>query len=114
MPLDTWQRLIDLNLISASICTKLVGGEMVRRSNGGGGINLASIAGIIANRGIGGQGYERAEAAVIAVTRAPAADWAPHGVTVSAIAPGGFRTDPNLRGSRSIRSSSSRSRPRCR
>jgi gluconate 5-dehydrogenase len=71
---------------------------MARRSNGGRGINLASIAGIIANRGIGGQGYEMAKAAVIAVTRAPAADWAHHGVTVNAIAPGGFRTDPNLRG----------------
>ena len=31
MPLDDWQRLIDLNLTSAFLCTKLVGGAMLPR-----------------------------------------------------------------------------------
>jgi gluconate 5-dehydrogenase len=97
MPLDTWQSLIDLNLTSTFVCTKLIGGEMVRRGRGGRVINVASISGIISNRGIGGRSYETGKAAVIAFTRATAADWAPHRVTVNAIAPGGFMTDPNLR-----------------
>jgi gluconate 5-dehydrogenase len=33
-------------------------------------------------------------------TRACAADWAPHGVTVNAILPGGFMTEPNVRWSK--------------
>lgn len=97
MPLETWQSLIDLNLTSTFVCTKLIGGAMVARGAGGRVVNIASVSGIISNRGIGGRSYETAKAAVIAFTRATAADWAPHRVTVNAIAPGGFMTAPNLR-----------------
>jgi NAD(P)-dependent dehydrogenase (short-subunit alcohol dehydrogenase family) len=97
LPLETWQALVDLNLTSTFVCTKLIGGAMVARGTGGRVINIASISGLISNRGIGGRSYETAKAAVIAFTRATAADWAPHRVTVNAIAPGGFMTAPNLR-----------------
>lgn len=97
MPLDEWQKIIDLNLTSTFVCTKLVGGQMLKRGEGGRVINIASISGMVANRGIGGRSYETSKAAVIAFTRATAADWAPHGVTVNAICPGGFMTEPNRR-----------------
>ncbi|HTI51396.1 MAG TPA: SDR family oxidoreductase [Planctomycetaceae bacterium] len=97
MPLDKWQSIIDLNLTSTFLCTKLIGGAMVSRGTGGRVINIASISGMVANRGIGGRSYETSKAAVIAFTRATAADWAPHRVTVNAIAPGGFFTEPNQR-----------------
>jgi len=58
------------------------------------------VAGVIATRGIGGRSYETSKAAVIQFTRAVAADWAPHRVTVNAIAPGIFLTEPNVRWSR--------------
>ncbi|MDA1017951.1 MAG: SDR family oxidoreductase, partial [Planctomycetota bacterium] len=54
-------------------------------------------SGMVANRGIGGRSYETSKAAVIQFTRAVAADWAPHGITVNAICPGGFMTEPNVR-----------------
>jgi gluconate 5-dehydrogenase len=98
--LEQWQEIVDLNLTSTFICTKLVGGAMVRRGQGGRVINVASISGMIANRGIGGRSYETSKAAVIQFTRAVAADWAPHRVTVNAIAPGAFLTEPNVRWSR--------------
>jgi gluconate 5-dehydrogenase len=98
--LDDWRRIFDLNLTSTFLCTRLIGGEMVRRGNGGRVINVASISGLVANRGIGGRSYEAAKAAVIQFTRAAAADWAPHGVTVNAICPGGFFTEPNQRWAR--------------
>ncbi|MEX2577984.1 MAG: glucose 1-dehydrogenase [Verrucomicrobiales bacterium] len=98
--LEDWQRILDLNLTSTFLCTKLLGGAMVRRGGGGRVINIASISGMIANRGIGGRSYETAKAAVIQFTRATAADWAPHGVTVNAICPGGFLTEPNQRWAR--------------
>jgi NAD(P)-dependent dehydrogenase (short-subunit alcohol dehydrogenase family) len=95
--LEQWQQLIDINLTSTFLCMKHIGGAMVRRGGGGRIINIASISGMIANRGIGGRSYETAKAAVIQLTRAAAADWAPHGVTVNAICPGGFMTAPNVR-----------------
>jgi gluconate 5-dehydrogenase len=97
LPLEKWQEIIDLNLTSTFLCTKLIGGAMVERGRGGRVINVASISGLVANRGIGGRSYETSKAAVIAFTRATAADWAPFGVTVNAIAPGGFMTAPNVR-----------------
>ncbi len=93
LPLDTWRQMMDLNLTCTFLCTKLIGGAMVARGKGGRVINIASISGLIANRDIAGRHYETAKAAVIHFTRAVAADWAPNGVTVNAILPGGFATD---------------------
>jgi gluconate 5-dehydrogenase len=90
----------DLNLTSAFLCTKLIGGAMVAQGKGGRVINIASINALVANRGIAGRHYETAKAAVLQFTRATAADWAPFGVTVNAILPGGFMTEPNLRWAR--------------
>lgn len=96
MALDDWLRLIDLNLTSAFLCTKLLGGAMLPRRSGRI-INIGSICGQIATKGIHGRHYETAKAALAGFTRAVAADWAPFGVTVNAIAPGGFMTDANRR-----------------
>jgi gluconate 5-dehydrogenase len=92
--LETWQRFVDLNLTHVFICTKMIGGAMLERKQGRV-INIASISGMVANRGIGGRHYETTKAAVIHFTRATAADWAPRGVTVNAICPGLFMTEPN-------------------
>jgi gluconate 5-dehydrogenase len=35
MPLETWQQMLDLNLTSTFLCTKLIGGAMVARGKGG-------------------------------------------------------------------------------
>lgn len=96
MPLAKWQEIIDLNLTSTFLCTKILGAPMVDRRRGRV-INVASISGMVANRGIGGRSYETSKAAVIQFTRAVATDWAPLGVTVNAICPGGFMTEPNQR-----------------
>jgi gluconate 5-dehydrogenase len=91
---ETWQSHFDLNLTHTFICTKMIGGPMLQRGWGRV-INIASISGIIANRGIGGRHYEASKAAVIHFTRATASDWATRGVTVNAICPGLFMTEPN-------------------
>lgn len=92
--LKMWQSFVDLNLTHVFLCTKIIGGAMLPRGSGRI-INIASISGLIANRGIGGRHYEATKAAVIHFTRACAADWAPRGVTVNAICPGLFMTEPN-------------------
>lgn len=92
--LATWRHFIDLNLTHCFICTRIIGGAMLARGSGRV-VNIASISGFVANRGIGGRHYETAKAAVIHFTRATAADWAPRGVTVNAICPGLFMTEAN-------------------
>lgn len=94
-PLATWQRMMDLNVTSAFLCTKIIGGAMRARGEGGRIINIASISALIVNRGIGGRDYETGKAALLHFTRCAAADWAPYGITVNAICPGLFMTDTN-------------------
>jgi NAD(P)-dependent dehydrogenase (short-subunit alcohol dehydrogenase family) len=96
MPLETWQQIVDLNLTSAFLCTKLIGGAMLPRRRGRV-INVASISGLVPGRQMRGRSYETCKAALAMFTKAVAADWAPHGVTVNAIAPGTFLTDSNRR-----------------
>lgn len=98
--LEQWREILDLNLTSTFLCMKHIGGAMLATGKGGRVINIASISGLIANRGIGGRSYETSKAAVIQLTRAAAADWAPQRITVNAICPGGFMTAPNVRWSK--------------
>jgi NAD(P)-dependent dehydrogenase (short-subunit alcohol dehydrogenase family) len=100
MPLEKWRELMDLNLTSCVLCTKLIGAAMIERGKGGRIINIASINSLVAGRGIAGRHYETAKGAMLQFTRAVAADWAPHKITVNAILPGGFMTEPNQRWSK--------------
>jgi gluconate 5-dehydrogenase len=97
MPLEKWRELMDLNLTSVFVCTKIIGGSMIRRGQGGRIINISSINALVAGRMIQGRHYETAKAAIVQFTRAVAVDWAPHKITVNAILPGGFFTEPNQR-----------------
>jgi gluconate 5-dehydrogenase len=97
--IDTWRRLIDLNLTSCFIATKLIGGPMLERGWGRV-INTGSMCAIITLPGIGGRHYEAGKAAVVQFTRSVASDWAARGVTVNSICPGLFMTEPNQRWSK--------------
>ena len=55
MPVERWRELVDLNLTSAFVCTKVIGGAMVGRGEGGRVINIASINAFVAGRNIGGR-----------------------------------------------------------
>ena len=96
MPLDEWRKIVELNLTQAFVCTKLIGGAMLPRRKGRV-INVASISGFVAGKPMRGRSYETSKAALAMFTKSVAADWAPHGVTVNAIAPGTFLTDANRR-----------------
>ncbi len=91
---EDWKAYFDLNLTSALVCCQQLGKPMLERRRGSI-INVTSIAGPLAIKGIGGRHYEASKAALAALTRSLAADWANSGVRVNAIAPGVFATAPN-------------------
>ena len=96
MELKDWEAMISVNLDGCYYWIREVWNTMVEK-NFGRVINISSINGMVAGRGISGRHYEAAKAAIIQFTRATAVDWAEHGVTVNAICPGGFMTAPNIR-----------------
>ncbi len=100
MPLEKWRELMDLNLTSTFICTSRIGKAMIDKGAGGRIINIGSINSLVAGRKISGRHYETAKGAILQFTRAVAVDWAPHQITVNAILPGGFMTEPNQKWAR--------------
>jgi NAD(P)-dependent dehydrogenase (short-subunit alcohol dehydrogenase family) len=101
MELEQWKSLVDLNLTSTFLCAKVIGGAMIARGTGGRIINIASINAMVPGRGIAGRHYETAKAGVLQLTRSLAVDWAQHRITVNAICPGIFLTEPNKAWSKS-------------
>ena len=65
---------------------------MVERQNGAI-VNIGSISGIIVNRPQWQPAYNASKAAVHQLTKSLAAEWAPAGVRVNAVAPGYVKTD---------------------
>ncbi len=92
--LADWQKVIDANVTGAFLCAREVGKVMIGQK-GGRILNLASMSGQIINRYFHGGSYDVSKSAVVALTKALATEWAPHGITVNALAPGYYGTEPN-------------------
>lgn len=86
---DDFRAVIDVNLQGTFNFCHYVGRHMLGRGSGAI-VNIASINGIVAS--LGEAGYCASKGAVISLTRELAAQWAPRGVRVNAIAPGYFRS----------------------
>ena len=92
MPLDGWRKVMETNVTGTFQMTQAVGRSMIGAGRPGKIINIASIAGLVGSDPgvLDAVGYSTSKGAVIAMTRDLAVKWAPHGVTVNAIAPGFF------------------------
>ncbi|MFT4050671.1 MAG: SDR family oxidoreductase [Microbacterium sp.] len=89
---DEWDHVIDTNLTALWHVSQAVGRGMVERGAGSI-VNIGSISGMIVNRPQMQPAYNASKAAVHQLTKSLAAEWAPHGVRVNAVAPGYIKTD---------------------
>ena len=92
MPLDQWQKVIDVNLTGCFLFAQAAGRQMLKQKSGSI-INIASIAGLTSSaNGPFYAGYVASKAGLIGLTRELAASWGRQGIRVNAIAPGFFHS----------------------
>ena len=92
MPIDKWQKVVDINLTGAFLFAQAAGRHMVSRGYGRI-INVASIAGLHASvSGPHYAPYAATKAGLMGLTRELAATWGRKGIRVNAIAPGFFHS----------------------
>ena len=92
MPLEKWQKVLDVNLTGCFLFAQAAGREMLKK-DGGSIINIASISGITSSaNGPFYAGYVASKAGLIGLTRELAASWGRRGIRVNAIAPGFFHS----------------------
>lgn len=87
---DEYNLVMDTNVKSMVLFTQAAGPHLIAQRFGRI-VNMASVGAFVAapNQAI----YHASKAAVAHLTRATAIEWARHGITVNAVAPGWVRTD---------------------
>jgi 2-dehydro-3-deoxy-D-gluconate 5-dehydrogenase len=90
LPLDEWQRVLDLNLTSVFTVAQAVGRRMVG-AGGGSMVMIASMLSVIG--GVHTLAYAASKGGVAQLARSLSNELAPHGVRVNAVAPGYVETE---------------------
>ena len=92
MPLDKWQKVLDVNLTGAFLFAQAAGREMLKREYGRI-INVSSVSGLQSSAdGPHYVGYAASKSGLFGLTRELAATWGRQGIRVNAIAPGFFHS----------------------
>jgi len=91
-PLDAWDKLVNLNLTAVFVLTQHIGRKSMIPARWGRVVNIASIAGLMGQdpRIVRTIAYNATKGGLVNFTRALAAEWGSHGITVNAICPGFF------------------------
>jgi 2-dehydro-3-deoxy-D-gluconate 5-dehydrogenase len=91
LDLETFRRVIDVNLTGLFLCTKAVSRHMINRGTGGRIINITSIDALHPSM-VGLAHYDASKHGAWGFTKNVALELAPHRISVNAIAPGGIKT----------------------
>lgn len=94
---DVTEKMFDyvyaVNLKSAMFQAQAAARHMIRQGTGGKQVHMSSVRAFLALRGRGYAAYCAAKGGLTAMCKQLAAEWAPHGITVNAIAPTFIRTE---------------------
>jgi NAD(P)-dependent dehydrogenase (short-subunit alcohol dehydrogenase family) len=96
MPLEQWQRMLDINLTGIFLSCQAEARVMLPRKQGSI-VNIASMSGTIVNRGLLQAHYNTSKAGVIHLSKSLAMEWSDRGVRVNSISPGYTATPMNVR-----------------
>lgn len=100
MPIEDWVKVIDTNVSGAFRWSKAVCKSMMNARSGAI-VNVASVSGLL---GIAGQtNYAASKGALIAFSRALAAEFGPRGIRVNTVVPGFIETDMTAKMPRQIK-----------
>lgn len=90
---EQWDWDLSLDLTGVFRMTREFAREMIHSGQYGRIINISSMYGLVGNLAAPASAYHAAKGGVVNLTRALAAEWGPHGVTVNCLCPGYFETE---------------------
>lgn len=93
---EMFDRVYAVNLKGLAFVTKAAAARMVAQGRGGKIVNIASIDALRPSM-IGLAAYDASKGGVLMLTRNLALEFAPHGIQVNAIAPGGVTTEGTMK-----------------
>jgi NAD(P)-dependent dehydrogenase (short-subunit alcohol dehydrogenase family) len=96
LPLEQWQQMLDINLTCIFLSCQAEARVMLPRKAGSI-VNIASMSGIIVNRGLLQAHYNTSKAGVIHLSKSLAMEWSDRGIRVNSISPGYTATPMNVR-----------------
>lgn len=96
MPSEQWQCMMDINLTGIFFSCQAEAAVMLPRKRGSI-INIASMSGVIVNRGLLQAHYNTSKAGVIHLTKSLAMEWCARGIRVNSVSPGYTATPMNIR-----------------
>ena len=94
---DQYQTLMDINMKGIWLSCQAQGRAMLAHAKGGSIVNIASMSGVIVNRGLNQVHYNASKAGVIHMTKSIAMEWVERGIRVNSISPGYTATPMNTR-----------------
>ncbi len=94
---DQYQTLMDINMKGIWLSCQAQGRAMLAHGQGGSIVNIASMSGVIVNRGLNQVHYNASKAGVIHMTKSIAMEWVDRGIRVNSISPGYTATPMNTR-----------------